>query len=338
MKGSRAKVGAVRLAVRSCLRGWAAEHPPVAGETNTVLAAVSGGTDSLALAWALSKEAPLVGAMGGAVIVDHGLQRGSADVAAATLAKVRGLGLRPASVVRVRVDEDGGTGLEAAARAARYGAFVAEAVRLRAGLVLTAHTADDNAEQVLLGLQRGSGLKSLAGIGCFRRLSDAVVVARPLLRVGRAHTEAVCVSQGLEPWQDPHNSDERFARVRVRRTVLPFLEGQMGPGVRDALLRTAVLAGEAQDALEQIAVRRLEEFYGRYPAARDTRFLVIADVQDLPVAVLSVLVRLHFGVSFSFAQSRQVVALLLDWRGQGPVCVSGGVILRRAGCLFWEAR
>lgn len=248
------------------------------------LVALSGGADSLALAAAC---AALTGTRAGerlgpvgAVVVDHGLQEASAEVAAAAADTARRFGLAPVTVTRVEV-VPAGDGPEAAARTARRAAL-ARAARAAAGpvpghaerggavtpvvavpvpLVLTAHTAEDQAEQVLLGLARGSGTRSLAGIPPRGRLPEDVPVARPLLGLTRADTEAICRWAGLTWFEDPHNRDPALLRSRIRTRILPALEDPdagLGPGVRAALTRTAALAAEDADALDAWAARELD--------------------------------------------------------------------------------
>lgn len=212
------------------------------------MVACSGGADSRALALALSFVAPRVGLRGGALVVDHGLQDGSGPRSAALAAQLRTDGLDPVEVLTVEVDQASAAGPEAAARAARYRALDAAATRLGAVAVLVGHTRDDQAETVLLGLARGSGTRSLAGMAERRGL-----VRRPLLDLDRTLTAAACAAAGVPVWSDPHNSDPRFARSRVRSRVLPVLEAELGPGVAAALSRTAALARADADALDQLA-------------------------------------------------------------------------------------
>jgi tRNA(Ile)-lysidine synthase len=155
--------------------------------------------------------------------------------------------------VSVRVQVEGrGQGPEAAAREARYAVLGEVAQRSRARVVLLGHTLDDQAETVLLGLARGSGGRSLAGM---RRRFDGF--RRPLLDLSRAQTQAACRDQGIDVWSDPHNDDPRFTRSRVRHRVLPVLEEELGPGVTEALARTADLAREDLDALDDLAEQAL---------------------------------------------------------------------------------
>jgi tRNA(Ile)-lysidine synthase len=218
-------VAAVRLGVRRAL----ADVQP--GET--VVVACSGGADSLALLAATVFEARKAGWRVIGATVDHGLQEGSAPHADRVVAQMAGLGADETVAVRVTVDP-GGRGVEAAAREARYAVLAEVASRLQSRVVLLGHTLDDQAETVLLGLVRGSGGRSIAGM---RRAFDEF--RRPLLEVTRAQTEAACAAEGIDPWEDPHNVDPRFTRARVRHGVLPVLEEQLGPGVAAALARTA---------------------------------------------------------------------------------------------------
>jgi tRNA(Ile)-lysidine synthase len=214
---------------------------------DTVVVACSGGADSLALASATVFEGHKLGLRVVGATVDHGLQEGSADQAARVVAQLVALGVDETATVRVEV-VGAGEGPEAAARQARYD--VLEQLREHAGaaLVLLGHTRDDQAETVLLGLARGSGARSLAGM---RRRFDHY--ARPLLDVTRDETLTACQVEGIEPWQDPHNDDPAYTRVRVRRTVLPVLEEHLGPGVAAALARTADQVRADVDALDELA-------------------------------------------------------------------------------------
>lgn len=186
-----------------------------------MLVAVSGGADSMALATATAFEAPKLGLRVGAVTVDHGLQAGSAERAQQVAERLRELGLDPVEAVPVLVGRQGGP--ENAAREARYAALDDAAERLGAAAVLLGHTRDDQAETVLLGLARGSGSRSLAGMpaqkGRYRR---------PLLELDRAATRQACSAQSIPVWDDPHNSDPAYTRSRVRHEVLPVLEKHLG--------------------------------------------------------------------------------------------------------------
>jgi tRNA(Ile)-lysidine synthase len=281
-----------------------------------VLVACSGGADSLALAAAVAFEAPRSGLSAGAVIVDHGLQEGSAAVAQRCAEQCRHLGLDPVEVVTVQVSTTG-SGPEAGAREARYQAFDQVAERVGAVLVLLGHTRDDQAEQVLLGLARGSGARSLSGMPARRGR-----YLRPLLGVARTTTVGACAAAGLEPWVDPHNSDPAYGRVRAR-ALLPLLEAELGPGTVAALARSADLLREDADALDDLAgVARAE--LGAAPF--DANLLL-----SLPRAVRTRLWRLlavEAGTPAGALLASHVEALdtlVTRWRGQGPVDLPGHV-------------
>ncbi len=245
MPGPSPAIAATRVAVRPWLRALSP------GEL--VLVACSGGPDSLALTAAAVFEARAQAVRVGAVVVDHGLQPGSARIAERAARQCRDLGADP---VERRAAEVGttGEGPEGAARTARYAELTAVADRLGAAVVLLGHTLDDQAEQVLLGLARGSGARSLAGMPSRRG-----IFARPLLGVQRSVVHQAAADQGLRAWHDPSNADPAFARSRVRTIVLPLLEEQLGPGVALALARTAELLREDAETLDALAERTLAE-------------------------------------------------------------------------------
>ena len=241
-------VAATRQGVRRVLR------PLDPG--STVLVACSGGADSLALLAATLFEGHKAGLRVVGATVDHGLQEGSADHARRVVAQMAQLGADETASARVQVDP-AGLGVEAAARRARYAVLEQLREHFAAALVLLGHTRDDQAETVLLGLARGSGGRSIAGM---RRAFDHY--ARPLLDVARDDTVAACLAEGIEPWDDPHNHDPGFARVRVRRRVLPVLEAELGPGVAAALARTADQLRADTEALDAIARTSYVELVG----------------------------------------------------------------------------
>ena len=223
-----------------------------AGYPRHVLVACSGGPDSLALAAVAAYFARRGHVDGhlvtvGAAVVDHQLQEGSAQVAARTAEMLQELGLSPVEVRPVTVDGTG-MGPEAAAREARHAALEAAAASQGAAAILLGHTLDDQAEQVLLGLARGSGTRSLAGM---RPARGALL--RPFLGLRRADAEEICEVEELEPWHDPTNSDPSYARSRTRVEVLPHLEAKLGPGVAESLARTASILQLDADYLEDVA-------------------------------------------------------------------------------------
>ncbi|TDT62182.1 tRNA lysidine(34) synthetase TilS [Frigoribacterium sp. PhB116] len=316
-------VADVRRAVRASFAGLATG--------DLVLVALSGGADSLALAAATAFEAPRAGLTAGAVVVDHGLQPGSAEVAEAAAARASALGLAPVVVRRVDVGAEGGP--EAAAREARYAALTAVADETGAVAVLLGHTLDDQAETVLLGLARGSGPTSLQGMGAVSGRWR-----RPLLAVRREATRASCADLGLEPWDDPHNDDPGYARVRVRTTVLPVLERELGPGVAEALVRTAAQLREDSEALDHFAEEQAEEVADHAEAG------ISLDVRSLaanPAALRQRLIRLavesEFALTLSRAQTLEVARLVTDWHGQGAVSLPGVTVVRTGGALHFAA-
>lgn len=299
-----------------------------------MLVALSGGPDSLALAAATAFEAPRAGLRAGAVIVDHGLQFGSADVAANAARQATALGLDPVLIRTVTVETTGSTGgPEAAARTARYSALTAAAGETGAAAVLLGHTLDDQAETVLLGLARGSGATSLHGMergsGLYRR---------PLLGVRRSTTVQFCADAGQKPWTDPQNSDPAFARVRVRTRVLPLLESELGPGIAEALARTAEHLREDSDALDRFAEEVAEELAEIAEAGIS---LPVAALASNPAALRQRLIRLavqgEFHISLSRAATLEVARLVTDWHGQGPLDLPGIRVVRRNGLLIFSA-
>ncbi|RJS46077.1 tRNA lysidine(34) synthetase TilS [Nocardioides cavernaquae] len=240
--GLHPAVAACRLAVRrevtnGAPRGqkWRAEASELA--PRTVLVACSGGADSLALLAATVFETRRTATSVIGAVVDHGLQDGSVDHTARVVAQMAALGVDETASIRVDVDASAG-GIEAGAREARYAALGKLATHFGAALVLLGHTRDDQAETVLLGLARGSGGRSIAGMR--RSFSeDGVHFVRPMLELSREQTEAACRAEDIEFWIDPHNADPRFLRARVRHDVLPVLERELGPGVAATLARTA---------------------------------------------------------------------------------------------------
>ena len=297
-----------------------------------MLVALSGGPDSLALAAAVAFEAPRAGIAAGAVIVDHGLQPGSDAVAARAAEQAAALGLAPVRVERVEVGADGGP--EGAARAARYAALGRAARQEGATAVLLAHTLDDQAETVLLGLARGAGATSLHGMAPVTGLWR-----RPLLGIRRATTVQACADAGLDPWNDPHNADPSYTRVRVRARVLPVLEAELGPGVAEALARTAEQLREDDTALDAFAEEVAEDLADHAEAGLT---LPVGALAANPAALRQRLVRFavrsEFGLSLSRAPTLEVCRLVTDWHGQAGVDLPGVRVVRRGAFLHFEAR
>ncbi|MGS0561508.1 tRNA lysidine(34) synthetase TilS [Microbacterium aurugineum] len=320
-------IAEIRLAVRTAL----ADMP----ERSTVIVALSGGADSLALAAATAFEAPKLGLRAASLTVDHGLQEGSDAVASQAARAAAALGLDP---LIVRVDVAGEGGPEAAAREARYGVLRDAAADVRAAAVLLGHTLDDQAETVLLGLARGSGATSLQGMAPVREDADGVRWVRPLLGVRRETTRAFCVASALTPWDDPHNRDERYARVRVRERVLPVLETELGPGIADALVRTAEQLREDAEAFDEMIHETIEDIVEHAEAGISVS---VAALAANPAALRNRIIRLvvdsEFGVSLTRAQTIEVARLVTDWNGQGPIDLPECSAVRRGGRIVFTA-
>jgi tRNA(Ile)-lysidine synthase len=312
--GPNPAVAEVRRAVRRAL----------AHVDGTVLVACSGGADSLALAAATAFEAARSGVCAGLITVDHGLQSSSAAQAARVASIGYELGLDPVQVAMVTVGGRGGP--EAAARAARYAALDAAAAAHDAH-VLLGHTLDDQAETVLLGLGRGSGPRSIAGM----RAADGRWL-RPFLGLRRGVTQAACAALGLQPWDDPHNADPSYQRVRLRREVLPLLEDVLQGGVVAALGRTADLIRDDLDALEAMlgSVSPRPGYRGQC--------LDVAELAAAPRAVRSRMLRAwahgNGAGPLSAGHTAALDALVTDWHGQGPLDLPGGLrAIRTSGRL-----
>ena len=298
MTGPPSATAAVRLAVRRVL------------PDGQVAAAVSGGADSLALAAALAFERP--GAL--ALVVDHALQPGSAEVAARAAEQCRAMGLA-AHVLTAPPAEAGAGGPEGRARALRYALLDTAADDLGLQAVLLGHTLDDQAESVLLGLARGSGARALAAMAPTRGH-----YRRPLLGLARATTAAACHQAGLTAWHDPHNADPAYARVRVRRDVLPALEAALGPGVAQALARTATQLREDGDALDALT-----------PDLEDSPRTAVLEAL-LPAVRARALKRWaerRGGQAVTAAHVEALRGLVERWHGQGAVALPGGARVAR---------
>ena len=294
----------------------------------TVVVACSGGADSTALLAATVFEGHKRGLRVVGATVDHGLQPGSDEVAATVVARMAALGADETLTARVTV-ENGRTGPEDAARRARYAVLEQVAQHTAAAVVLLGHTRDDQAETVLLGLARGGGGRSLAGM---RPAFDRF--ARPLLEVSRDDTRTACLVEGHEVWEDPHNTDEGYTRVRVRRRVLPVLTEALGPGVVPNLARTAASLREDMEYLDERAGKEL----ARVRVGKDT--LMAPSVAALaPALRRRVLRRAAVAAGALDAELFRehvlaVDALVVDWRGQKWIDLPGHLRAVREGPLL----
>jgi len=302
-------------AVRNAVRTWLENYE--AGDT--ILVAVSGGADSLALAHALSVESKEFVISVTGVTVDHQLQEQSAAQADKVKSQLEELGI-DCIIKKVVVNLQ--DGLEASARKARYEALQEVAKAQNAVAVFLGHTRDDQAETVLLGLARGSGTRSLSGMAHHNGL-----YVRPLLEITRIQNEQYCDEMKLHYWNDPHNQNPEFSRVRVRNEALPALEKSIGPGIAEALARSAHLLRDDADALDHWAKR--EEIH------LDLADLECAYLEELPRAIRTRIIRAAIYAagapagSVSMEHVSAVDALICAWSGQGALNLPGGVTVER---------
>ena len=334
----------------------------VAADAPLVLVACSGGRDSMALAAVSHIVCTSMGVRCGAVIVDHGLQAGSEQVASEAADRCHALGLGLV-IMRNATVQARGEGLEAAARQARYDELCAAAHESGAIAVLLAHTMDDQAETVLIGLLRSRGVDALAGMPQVFTRSGATF-ARPLLTLTRAETTGICEDLGVEYWDDPTNGDavdgelpnDYPLRSRVRHDLLPAIERFAGFNVTRHFAESARLARMDKEYLDQ----RSDEVMGEAVAAVDwpassaavstdaPRACVAGDTNDsghgigLMIGVKRIArepeaIRLRViahalsqaGVNASAAQIAAIDRLVVDWHGQGGVSLPRGYSANR---------
>ncbi|GAA1375334.1 tRNA lysidine(34) synthetase TilS [Streptomyces beijiangensis] len=338
--GPHPAVAAIRLAVRRVLNdvlNEALDHPPTHPQahptahevppTPLVLVACSGGADSMALASALAFEARKLPVRAGGITVDHGLQDGSDIRAAEVVSRLSAMDLGPVESVAVTVGREGGP--EAAARDARYAALDAAAERHGATAVLLGHTRDDQAETVLLGLARGSGIRSLSGMAAVSGAAGRY--RRPFLQLDRQTARKACLIQQLPVWDDPHNTDPSYTRSRLRHEGLPALEKSLGKGVVEALARTAQLSRDDADALDAWALD------ADLSVRDETGQLECVKLYALPPAVRRRVLRRNAIAAGSPAGSlfarhiEEMDRLITGWRGQGAINLPGRVEAQRQG-------
>ncbi|MFM1937648.1 MAG: hypothetical protein RLZZ320_506 [Actinomycetota bacterium] len=302
----------IRLAVRRELEDLTAG--------DTVIVAASGGADSLALAAALLPECKTLALRAIALIVDHDLQKNSADVAHEAKKELVKIGYENIEIRKIKVEVT--DGLEASARRARYAAINDVAKLHNAAAIFLGHTKDDQAETVLLGLSRGSGTRSLSGMA--QRIDK---YRRPMLSISRQQTEAACEELGLKFWRDPHNQSMEYTRVRVRENILPLMEKEIGPGVTDALVRSAKLLRDDADALDQWSDEIFDEL--------DPISLDVTTLESLPRAIRTRVLRKAIYLagapsgSLTAEHIEPIESLVTAWKGQGPVALPGGVTIER---------
>ncbi|KAB8289595.1 tRNA lysidine(34) synthetase TilS [Bifidobacterium avesanii] len=346
------------------------EHEPAA-DAPLVLAACSGGRDSMALAAVARTVCGMLGLRCGAAIVDHGMQPGSAAVAAETADRCRALGLRPVDVRRVHVPLGRGDGAEAAARDARYAALCELAAERGAALVLLAHTRDDQAETVLIGLARSGGLDAIVGMpettvrmtgtdggavefgtGKFGAVEfgsgtpgTAVRFARPWLDVTRAQTTAICRELGLDWWDDPTNGDAVPAgqsldgsyplRSRIRHDLVPAMARCWGADPSARLAAGAASARLDADYLDGRAAELAERALTvvREEERSVARLDAAALAAEHPALRRRVIVRALRALAIPVAATHveAVDRLVTDWHGQRPLALPSQCSASRKG-------
>jgi tRNA(Ile)-lysidine synthase len=313
-------------AVRHAVRRGLADLDPGA----RVLVACSGGADSLALASATVFTGRDQGWYVVGVTIDHGLQEDSAERASRVVGQLAAMGADETVSARADVEAPG-LGPEAAARAARYALLEEVRERFEAEVVLLGHTRDDQAETVLMGLARGSGGRAIAGM---RRAFEHY--RRPLLDVSHDDTVTACQVEGLEFWDDPHNEDDTFTRVRVRRRILPVLEAELGPGVTESLARTADLLRADMELLDAYAADALDEVTVEGGLSVEAIAGLATPIRTRVLRVAAVAAGAPPGETFH-QHVVAVDALITDWHGQKWVDLPGHVrAVRRDGVLAFE--
>jgi tRNA(Ile)-lysidine synthase len=186
-----------------------------------------------------------------AITIDHQLQKDSHLQAEKVKKQLGEMGYVHIFIEKVLVVSQ--SGLEADARNVRYEALNKKAQEEKASKVFLGHTSNDQAETVLLGLARGSGTRSLSGMAEVNG-----IYTRPLLAISREITERACKESNLDFWNDPHNEDKNFSRVKIRHEVIPYLQENLDPGISGALIRTASLLREDGEALDLWAAREAQ--------------------------------------------------------------------------------
>ena len=301
--------------IRKAVKPWLSDS------AQPVLFGCSGGTDSMALAVALFMESSNTKVI--PIVIDHGLQEGSAQITSQTIERLKQIGFTQVESARAQVTMT--DGLEASARRARYQLFNQFIETYQPKYFLLAHTLNDQAENVLLGLARGSGARSLSGMAVKNN-----IFVRPLLKISREVTTAACSEARIEIWSDPHNEDLRFTRVRVRKNLLPIIEDNLGPGITEALVRSADLLRDDADALDGFAA----EYFNQ----ADPFNLDVKELERLPKAITTRVLRLAIykagapAGSLSAEHIAAAQALISDWHGQKEVSLPGNVkLLRNSG-------
>lgn len=308
--------GKVRHAVRATLT---AQTSP----GQKLLLATSGGADSLALAAATIFEARKLNLELAFAIIDHQLQAGSDKVASRTAKLLTQLGANEIVVRKIKVGKTGGP--EAAARDARYQALEIICEETKADLILLGHTANDQAETVLLGLTRGSGARSISGMS-----ERNGIYLRPLLSIERSETEQFCRDSGIKFWRDPQNQDPSFLRVRIRNRVLPFLEKELGVGVFKGLIRSAEQLREDSEYLDLQAKKSFKKVASQFEGSISLNVLAL---EKLAPAIRNRVIKIALeskGREMSRTHILATAELITGWHGQKPLSLPG-VRVKREG-------
>jgi tRNA(Ile)-lysidine synthase len=311
--------GLVRHALRQCL----VKHTKPGQK---LLVAVSGGADSLALAKATEFEAKKLNLKIAAAVIDHSLQPMSDQVAKEASRALQAMGFEEVHIKKVRVGKKGGP--EAAAREARYTALEALRLKTKSHFVVLGHTASDQAETILLGMVRGSGSKSLSGMS-----EKTGYLLRPLLGIERETTEQFCKDSGIKFWLDPQNNDKKYLRVLIRKTILPFLEKQLGGSVATSLIRTSEQLREDSQYLDAQAKAKYLKFAKVSAASVSFDAIKLA---KLAPAILNRVIKIALDSFEKESGRRHVVAvadLVLSWHGQKPLTLPGVRVGRKANTI-----
>ena len=315
--------GAIRHAVRQAL----VTHTKPGQK---LLIAVSGGADSLALASATLFESKKLKLAVATVSIDHGLQKNSSKVTEQTLEKLQQIGFVECWSKKVKVGSKGGP--EAAARDARYQALESIRAESDSDFIVLGHTANDQAETVLLGLTRGSGSRSLSGMSV-----KTGKLLRPLLSIERSTTVQFCKDERISAWQDPQNKDLKFLRVRIRKVILPFLEKQLGSAVFNNLIRTGSQLQEDDQYLSDVANRAFKKI-----AKTSSQVVTLghAELLKLPEAIRNRVIKSaidYFAVDSSRTHVLAVADLVLNWHGQKPLALPGVRVERKGKTITLKA-
>lgn len=313
-------VVALRNSVKGCLES----------DTTSVVVGLSGGADSLVL----TAVAVWVGERSGftvqAVVVDHGLQVGSSEIASSAALAATKLGAASIEIRNVDVGTDGG--MEMAARIARRAALLEVA---NGRPILLGHTANDQAETVLLRLLRGSGAHSLSAMSACTGIWHRPFLSHPRGDIEIASVELLA-PLGIVPWRDPHNFDEGFSRVKMRKH-LDLLSEEFGPSIISGLVRTASMLRADDQALDDIAT----QFFLGSLAVEETESglsMSVEELEKMPSAIRTRLIKLCFdrltvGTRENSPLTHQhvmsVEVLISGWLGQGGIALPLGVTAKR---------